>query len=88
MKTLVTVLSAAALLTVAIALSGFEFDAPSILAIAFSSGFAGMFASEYRSAPRYDLVRTKTEVRKDERSLKPEAGVEFATFASFNSMGN
>ena len=88
MKTLITVLSAAALLTVAISASGFEFDAPSILAIVFCSGFAGMFASEYKSAPRYDLVPAKAEARKAERSVKQAAGVEFATFASFHSTGS
>jgi hypothetical protein len=85
MKTLITILSTAAFLTVAITASGFELDAPSILAIAFASGFAGMFAGDYKSAPRYDLVQEKTEALKDQRKLKREAGVEFATFASFNS---
>jgi hypothetical protein len=86
MKTLITILSTAALQIVAIAASGFEFDAPSILAIAFSSGFAGMFAADYKSAPRYDLAQKKAKAVKDQRNVKPEAGVEFATFASFDSM--
>jgi hypothetical protein len=85
MKTLITISSTAVALTIAAAANSFALDLPTLLAITVSSGIVGMFAADYSKTPTYNLDTAKAAVaRKQARTS--DAGVEFATFATFNSM--
>ena len=86
MKTLVTLLATAAALTVAIAASGFDFDATVVVSIAFVSVIAALFVNDYGRATRYNLDAAKTPVRVAKKARRVEAGTEFATLATFNTM--
>ena len=55
MNTLIISFSTAAAQSAAVAASGFGFDAPIVLSIAAASCIAGMFASDYRQSPDYNL---------------------------------
>jgi hypothetical protein len=84
MKTLAIVLCSAAVLCVATAVSGFALDGVALLAIGAASVFVAMFASDYSRVPTYNLA--PVPARRKVAARRSEAGVEFATIASFNSM--
>jgi hypothetical protein len=87
MKTIATILATAAALTLAIAASGFDFDLMVVVSIAFASGIAGLAVSDYSRAARCNLASaTAPEVQPSRRVRRSEAGVEFATLATFNTM--
>jgi hypothetical protein len=86
MKSIVTVLATAAALTAAIAANGADFSAPIVLSIAFAAGFAGMFASDYRRIPDCYAEPVKSPAVPAARVRRSEAGAEFATLATFNTM--
>ena len=86
MKTSAIVLATAAALTAAIAVSGFDIDAPVLLSIAFASGFVGMFASDYSRVPDCYAEPVKSPAVKAKLARRSDAGVEFATYATFSTM--
>ena len=86
MKSIITILATAAVLTVAIAASGFAFDGAVILSIAAAASLVGMFVSDYSRIPNYNLETEQALARTRKHSRHAEAGVEFATFATFNTM--
>ena len=83
MKTITIIAASAAALTIAAAANAFSLNLVNILCIAVASGVAGIFASDYSSSPTYNLEPAKDAVSRKKTS---DAGVEFATFASFDSM--
>lgn len=85
MKSLATILSTAAVLAVVVATAGFTLDVAVLLSIGAASCLVGMFVRDYSHVPRYDLDAAKAPARDRKRARPVEAGVEFATFASFNS---
>jgi hypothetical protein len=84
MKTLAIVLCSAAVLSIATAVSGFALDGVALFAIGAASVFVGMFASDYSRVPTYNLA--PVPARRKVAARRSEAGVEFATIASFDSM--
>ena len=86
MKSIVTLLSTASVLSIAIAASGFDFDAAVIVSIAFASAIAALFVNDYSRAGRYSLDVSKAPARDAKKSRRVEAGTEFATLATFNTM--
>lgn len=86
MKTIIIVLSSAVVQSAAVIASGSGFDIAVALAIGFAACFTGMFASDCKSLPAYDRVPAKAAAVQVRASRQSEAGVEFATFATFNSM--
>jgi len=84
MKTIVTILSSAAALCAAVAFSGFALDGVALFSIGASSVIAGIFASDYSRVPTYHLA--PAPARKGIRTRRRDAGIEFATMATFNSM--
>ncbi len=89
MKTIITILSTAAVLAVAISAAGFALDAAVILSICFSSSIAGTFVRDYSRVPRYDLNPAKAPAASPARrdSVRPpsRAGVEYASLIIFNT---
>lgn len=86
MKLIITLLSTAAVLTVAIAASGFAFDGAVVISICAASALVGMFIGDYSRTPRCNLDPVKTPARASKRLRHPEAGGEFATSATFHPM--
>jgi len=85
MKTLLLITSTAAALAIAAAANSFALDLPTMLGIAVSSAIVGMFASDYSTVPTYNLEPAKAAAPK-KQARTSDAGVEFATYATFNSM--
>lgn len=85
MKSIITIVSTALALTMAIATSGFAIDVAVVFAIAAASALVGMFVGDYSRVPRYNLEVEKAPARATKRSRQPAAGVEFASLIIFNT---
>ncbi len=90
MKSIITLLSTAAVLAAVVVTSGFALDAAVVIAIGAAAGLASLFVRDYSRAPRYDLdapqaTAPQATARQGRRVRRSEAGVEFATFATFNT---
>jgi hypothetical protein len=83
MKTILTIAVSAAALVIAAVANAFALDLANLLCIGVASGIAGMFASDYSSSPTYNLEPAKLVTSRKKTS---DAGVEFATMATFHSM--
>jgi hypothetical protein len=79
MKTITTI---AAALTLAAA-HALSLDLVNVLGFGVAAGIAGMFVSDYSSSPTYNLEAARVVVN---RAKASDAGAEFATIASFDSM--
>jgi len=86
MKTIVASLATAAALSIAISASGFEIDAAVVVTIAFAAGIAGLFVRDYTGPSRIILDAAPAPVRNARRIGRPDAGVEFASMATFHTM--
>lgn len=84
MKTIVTILSSSAALAAATVVSGFSLDGAALFSIGAASVIVSMFAADYGRVPTYNLA--PEPVRQKAPARRSDAGVEFATMASFDSM--
>ena len=87
MKFIISTLSVAAVLCALIANHGFEIDFPVVLSVGFTGAVVSLFLRDYRRKPDcYENLFVEKTVRRAQVVKPQDAGVEFATFATFHTM--